>query len=658
MKFFRCLLWCSGSKELQATCEKRENTMRKQRTDGSKGGGGLFGNRKIKMPKMLRRKRSSTSATTSKTPSVELVPPPVPTPNLTFQENLDQRNLLAAGQQFITHENRLFEQNEIISTEEYEQLERDHEALLNQMWLAVDGSLTSGAEDLEILKEAVSIIQLEEEQDMRWQKAKEAGTERVPSYRPLNCRATHDDLLCKMVKKRLEDAENLSGGDDLSSSLKKEIFKVGKRLKDDLKKVVRDVRDQYPKEFDICNHYARLYHQAFSAHLMMITEFGLDVEDLIYVLCWVHSHYPNDVLNSKELKEDINGEVLGYLLPADVLKPLEEQYFSYKESILMTWTSNALKNEEDSSLKGNLPDVSDGCYFSDLSIHVIKIFDEAVKEAAYVLGDKSKARRIMNEIKDFLTRYMNFLEAVLKGKYEKTEPTVKAHLASLGQFRGYIINNSDLFTEETRADCLSRVAALKLRCHNYLTSIVHKDLKPAYAKLGTSTWFSGSPVEVMERLERSIEKIKDTLNKDCCEELLGQLHKEVVAEYVRRLMKKKLKLADEKQQSSAAKLVCEDAERLHAMFTEAGSKEEWLRDVLLKIAEVLRIQDVAMIQLELATLARDFPDISSLHIKALLSLKNNLSSEEIYRIKHGVKENRTSVDSSSSQSFFSMVSLK
>ncbi|KPP74316.1 hypothetical protein Z043_106528, partial [Scleropages formosus] len=510
------------------------------------------------------------------------------TTDLTFEENLKQRNLLAACQQLIALEDRLFGENSCALPAEREQLETQHEVLLNQVWLVVEASLNSGEEDLEILEEVAKVIQLEEERDKQWQKAKESGTGPVPDWRPFNCRSTHDDLLSKMVKKRLDDTENLSGGDNLSSSLKKDIFKMGKCLKDDMKKVVRDVKRRYPEEFDICNLYARLYHQTFSARLLAITEFGLDLQDLIYVLYWVHSLYPNDVLQSTELKDDINSEHLGCLLPADVLRPLEDQYLSHKEGILNTWTSNALKNEEDSCLKGNLPDVFDGCYFTNIAIDVVEIFDEAAKEARSVLGDLNKAKSIAGQLNIFLASYKSFLEAVLKGRYGNILPTVKAHLASLETF-------SNRF--KTALDAL---ACMSMK------------------------------------------------------ELLGQLHKEVLAEYVSRLMKRNLKLADEDQQRTAATLVSEDNERLHALFMEAGSKEEWLRDVLSKISEVLRIQDVGFIQLEVATLVRDFPDISSLHIKALLSLKRNLSSDDIYRIKHGVKVNRSAVDSSSSRSFFSM----
>ncbi|XP_018582856.1 tumor necrosis factor alpha-induced protein 2-like isoform X1 [Scleropages formosus] len=627
--------------------------MRTFGTDGSKMTS-LFGNRKIKMPNILKI-RSSSSASSTNSPAVELDSPPAV---LTFEENLKQRNLLAACQQLIALEDRLFGENSCALPAEREQLETQHEVLLNQVWLVVEASLNSGEEDLEILEEVAKVIQLEEERDKQWQKAKESGTGPVPDWRPFNCRSTHDDLLSKMVKKRLDDTENLSGGDNLSSSLKKDIFKMGKCLKDDMKKVVRDVKRRYPEEFDICNLYARLYHQTFSARLLAITEFGLDLQDLIYVLYWVHSLYPNDVLQSTELKDDINSEHLGCLLPADVLRPLEDQYLSHKEGILNTWTSNALKNEEDSCLKGNLPDVFDGCYFTNIAIDVVEIFDEAAKEARSVLGDLNKAKSIAGQLNIFLASYKSFLEAVLKGRYGNILPTVKAHLASLETFRGYIMNNADLFTDDVRAGCLSTVAELKCLCHSYITSSVHKDLKPAYSKLGTGTWFSGAPVGVLEGLQKNIENIKTALNKGCCEELLGQLHKEVLAEYVSRLMKRNLKLADEDQQRTAATLVSEDNERLHALFTEAGSKEEWLRDVLSKISEVLRIQDVGFIQLEVATLVRDFPDISSLHIKALLSLKRNLSSDDIYRIKHGVKVNRSAVDSSSSRSFFSMVSVK
>nr|XP_046149046.1 exocyst complex component 3-like protein 2 [Oncorhynchus gorbuscha] len=84
---------------------------------------------------------------------------------------------------------------------------------------------------------------------------------------------------------------------------------------------------------------------------------------------------------------------------------------------------------------------------------------------------------------------------------------------------------------------------------------------------------------------------------------------EMMVEYVKRMMKRKMRLKDKEQQEAAAKLLAEDSSKLSTYFTEAGSKISWLSEVLPKMAEVVRLQDPGSIQLEIVTLARDFPDL-------------------------------------------------
>lgn len=40
-----------------------------------------------------------------------------------------------------------------------------------------------------------------------------------------------------------------------------------------------------------------------------------------------------------------------------------------------------------------------------------------------------------------------------------------------------------------------------------------------------------------------------------------------------------------------------------------GSKEGWLKEVLIKIAEVLKLQDCASVQMEVVSLGTAFPDL-------------------------------------------------
>lgn len=55
------------------------------------------------------------------------------------------------------------------------------------------------------------------------------------------------------------------------------------------------------------------------------------------------------------------------------------------------------------------------------------------------------------------------------------------------------------------------------------------------------------------------------------QELVSKLHEEVLAEYVRKMMKKKIKFKDEKKQQQAAETLCGNSQKIHNLFTEAVS---------------------------------------------------------------------------------------
>lgn len=45
------------------------------------------------------------------------------------------------------------------------------------------------------------------------------------------------------------------------------------------------------------------------------------------------------------------------------------------------------------------------------------------------------------------------------------------------------------------------------------------------------------------------------------------------------------------------------------VLTSQGSEEDWLKEILTKIAEVLKLQDLPAIQMEIASLGSAFPDL-------------------------------------------------
>lgn len=210
---------------------------------------------------------------------------------LDFNQNLAQNQLSEASRQLTAKEERLFipqsSDAEMICTEDEEnRLEEDFEALLLHLRMAVNDSFKE--ENQEKLKRAVQVIDQQEERDKHWE---EIAEENRPCWRPLKCREIHDTLLKELVEVRLQQAsKEENGADDLSTSLKREVCRMGKRIQKDLLQVVQDVQQCYTS--DICKVYAQLYHQAFSTKLTEYARTNIEIQDCTYILSWIHIYYP------------------------------------------------------------------------------------------------------------------------------------------------------------------------------------------------------------------------------------------------------------------------------------------------------------------------------------------------------------------------------
>lgn len=586
----------------------------------------------------------------------------------TFKQSLQACRFVDSGKQLIIREDRLFalkqegigSQMKLVEEEEDSEarLAKEYEDLLELVMRTLENSLD--LQSAEGLKDAVQAVLQEEEQDTRWEGFQE---NQRPPWRPRRCKQNHDALLERLVHRRMEEAE-LDSSIEIHSSIQKSITSKAKRLKEDLLEVVTCVRSCYPEQENVCQFYATLYHNTFSAKLREVAEYTLCDEDCVLLLQWVNQHYPN-ILNDKKIKEVIDHTKLDPLLPEDMIIPLEQQFLTSEKRKMSTHLHKILDREETAWKEGALPQVRDQVYCCLQAIDVIQCFHGHVENTQKMLGDETKARNITCQMSNFLKDYKGFHAKVIKSRQTNTEAVLMVNLSFLIQCRDYITKNAHLFPEDVNADCLSLLTTMIERSQHYFTSNMHKDLKDLYRNVGSYKWLNDSHgvcEELLAKLDRHIQKFNN-LDKMCCQELLGGMHKEFLAEYVRKMMKQKIKLSNKDEQQMAASELCSNSERIHACLTAAGSNMDWLKDILPKLAELLKLQDPDSIKLELVYLMSVYPDLSGRHISAWLKLKGNLSTLDLGKIQKSVTCSQDQIKEKSdslqfSRSFFSLVRIK
>ncbi|XP_047466533.1 tumor necrosis factor alpha-induced protein 2-like isoform X2 [Mugil cephalus] len=587
----------------------------------------------------------------------------------TFKQHLDKKQWCEASHLLINKEKNLFgniteEEDLSYDKEEEQKLAADHEALeklvmenvvetLSLSLQEVDDNNESVSAHASALTSAVKAIMQQEEQDQMWK----ARYPTVPSWRPSNWRKTHDTALHVLVRGRMDRPQTPTANQAEQSSFQTDVQNMGRQLNDDLLLVVKLVKSYYPPEMDICNFYAKLYHQVFSNRLKKIADFGLDDKDCAFLLRWVNEYYPS-IFQKPELASEINVELLGKLLPQELLVPLEKQYLDNQEADLKTFIDQTVDDAVEKWKKGDEPEKEDDCYVSPVAYDIIQLINGMVKAAEVIVGDLHKAQEITRPISDSMQRYKDFQEDIIKQNKPNSTAFIKANLGCIKDFRDVLVNKSHLFQEEVQRSCLDVVTDMKQSAHTYLLSPVHKNLKTQYQKLGTKDWLNkNSSEKLLLSIEKELQELQGP-NQSCYKELIGQLHQEVTEEYVRRLLKRNVKLKDKDRQQKAYETVIDDAESLHNLFKDMGSQDDWLKEILTKIAEVLRLQDIPAMQMQIAALGTAHPDLSEEHIAALLKLKNLKNQDRENITETGLETMKEIGVKPDARNFFSRVPLK
>ncbi|XP_067336607.1 tumor necrosis factor alpha-induced protein 2-like isoform X2 [Channa argus] len=601
---------------------------------------------------------NSASPTSDEAQSLSDEEPENVTP--TFEKHLEELRLFEASQLLIEREELLFQKIMEVEAleahkEEVDQLSADYNEFKEVVVQILQQSLSvSLGVSSDTLKSAVDALYQEEERDQVW---KQRG-QTPPAWRPGNWKELHDATLSDLVKDRMDNPPTPPADQASQSSLQVDVNSMGRQLKEDLLWVVDVVKLSYPAHIDICNVYARMYHQIFSARLTKIADFGLEDRDCTFLLRWVHEYYP-EILQKQELASEVHAESLGKLLSEELLEPLEEQYLNNRQAEVMTYIGRVLELAEQRWNGGESPKMEDGCYISPVAYDIIQVINGMVTSSGKVVGGLHKAQIITSHLTDLMERYRSFQDNIMKQSRPNSRAYIKANMASVRQFSDFLLEKSDLFPADVQGECLNILSEMKKSAHTYLLSPVHENLRPHYRKLGTYEWLKRSVFEnLLVSIEAELEDLQG-LTEPCQQELIGQFHQEVTTEYVKRLMKGQIKLKDREQQVQAHITVKDNAKHLDHLFSRMGSKEEWLKDILIKIAELLKLQDLPAIQVQIITMGSAFPDLSEKHVSALLKLKTNFTRADRKIVKETLSDMLVAHSNvENTQLFFSNVQVK
>ncbi|PKK31771.1 exocyst complex component 3-like 4, transcript variant X3 [Columba livia] len=369
--------------------------------------------------------------------------------------------------------------------------------------------------------------------------------------------------------------------EEMSSWLVLHLDLLQKHLREDLLKIKLSVKKCYPEEYQVCDTYVEAFHKAIASHLEDLSQRPLEFNELYTLLDWVANTYRSELfLGHPDLKPEVKTENLTLLLTPAHWDKLKNDYIASAKGKIKSYFGNILRLEVTEKWEKEVhPEVKENFYHSSLSFDIQTIIAEHMK----ISGEISRSLE------------MKMLELCLAELYE--------FMPRFGE--EFVVwstaQNSPLFAP---------YFAAYINSFHDLTS-------------GLETAFKVNTEELQKissALTRNFTNIFWNKLRTKAQELLRNIHKYVVREYITQVIKPRRKMNAETRQQVSEKMNRE-ARILNNTLIDQGSDSDWLLPAIHHIANIIGEKKKDEIKEYVKELCQDYPDIRKEHVLAVLALR-------------------------------------
>ncbi|XP_057676334.1 tumor necrosis factor alpha-induced protein 2-like [Corythoichthys intestinalis] len=523
-----------------------------------------------------------------------------------------------------------------------------YEALMREMWDVVRESLRqpSAGPNLGLV---VLVIQQEEHADVTWALREESKQEQdldaaphsQQSHRPRRMKMKWREAVAEAADWSLPQQVDTQAG-QLSSYLER----LRSRMVDDLDAAKRNAVSIYPEEFSAFQVYVESYHQAVAKRLRNLTRGPLQITDVYSLLDWFYNIYNRDVLGTIGTATPINYASLEPILPQDTVDQLEKECLSIVKEKVTKELIQVLDDEE--RRWAQTLHIED--YQSQLARSVIQRLKVDLDKSTSVnqfLGARV-ARFSLIGLADFLYSFQRKVEMFHETQAEfgdRGDGYVSRTIALVNccpPLRSFVerCRQCDPQASEDSAkranSSLDRIINLSVRV---LTERLFEHIRPFFDKMIKRKWLNNT--ETFEGIEVSIKqhfKKFRRMDPPPYQTLVGEVHRRVIVEYVRAIMRARLVCTSSKLRKRMAFRLQDEAKQLKGLFKDLESSSSWLDSLIFHLADIILLEDTPSIQMEVAVLVKEFPDIRQKHISTLLNIRGMMRQTERQEILNIVKD--------------------
>lgn len=495
-----------------------------------------------------------------------------------------------------------------------------YEALLKELWAVLAESLVAKSSSLP-LELMVRVIEQEEDTDRQWLEAK-GGT--AGGSRPRALKRQWEEAVSRLAGQRLGRCVEGRAG-----PLPTQMDRLAKCAVEDLCTVKFHLLHAYPKEYQAFSVYLRSFHQGLACHLAEVARRSLSTSELYFVLDWCSNIYQREVLGRAEIASLVKAQELGPLLCSETQLRLEEACIAAVQEKIFSDLSQELQKEEERWAQAAKDDGSQGGLSSRV-ISVLKAHADKAPQIADGFGMRM-AHCCLTSLAGFLQSFQKKVDRFHEGQAETslTADDYTGRTITLANccppFRAYVERLARFGHPESQAaKCQANAALDRVTwlCNHVLAEQLFQKLKPYFHKLMKRKWLSSSEAfpTILALLAEHAEKLS-RMELQPYQMLVKEVHRRVLIEYVRPLMRVQIICTSSKMRGKVAQKLRSEARQLQEFFTRLESASSWLDSAVPHLAGIIELEDTPSIQMEVGFLAREFPDVQKQHVVALLDVR-------------------------------------
>ncbi|CAF0747598.1 unnamed protein product [Brachionus calyciflorus] len=510
----------------------------------------------------------------------------------------------------------------------------------------------------EQLVTALRIIAREEALDEYWIKKKQE-TGFAPSDRPRRWREECFETIRQLIDTKLQGCRILERETD-EFWFSKHLGNISSRFLEDLEVVKKLCEPCFPPSMKLFDFYAETVHESISKYFLQLIDSDQIKEREFYILLeWINNTYKSEYLfGNPKLNFDVNK--LPDLLDESYYQKVVNNYSQYNISTINVWLQNTLDKSFKEWMANSKPIEIESCYESNLPNDIHTISAQQFSTINIITDD-----RLLREfLKNFVNLFNNFIDSLkdnvasFRAYHSKQTQSIDFLVRMITtsndciRLRNYFISIRDRYDTFMDKDEVggpndvyellgAKTIAISDLCLEYIIDDMTKCLDEKYFKILLTRDWVGDDSIVDTIINTSHDYMQDLryLKPESQLTVLVKWHNRIKVEYMKGFFQNMSSIVRKFQFTSA-----DERKRFSAKFTkEIFSLEEWFKtmsstlpnkknafdfEAVNLMNKILHSDDPEFLYMEIASLVKKCPNLTSDMLFALLSLRGDISKAD------------------------------